>query len=88
MSKVKLTVNKYDIPMLEIPTKTRPVFISVKKAVAVLATNENPNLIEATKKHGRDLFRVDYGDGKGFTMGETKISAVLDNKQLIEKAIA
>ncbi len=86
--KVKLTVNEYDVPMLEIQTKVRPVYISVKKAVAILATNDKPELIEPIKKHGRDLFKIDYGNGKSFTVGQAKIEAVLDAEKFINKEIA
>lgn len=88
MTKVKLTVNEYDVPMIEITGDKRPVFISVKKAVAILATNDKPELIEAVRKYGRDLYKVGYGDGKSFTVGQVKIEAVLDNAELIEKEIA
>ena len=87
-TKVTLFVNEYDVPMLEITGKPRNTYISVKKAAAILATNDDPNLITQTHKYGRDLFRVDYGDGKGFTVGESKINVVLDNAKKIEKAIA
>ena len=87
---VKLTVNEYDVPMLEIKTGNRPVFISVKKALAILETNKKPELIVATRKYGRDLFRIGYGDegNRSFTIGEVKITSVLDNEESINKAIA
>ena len=83
---VKLTMNQYDIPMLEIPTKARPLFISVKKALAILESDiEN---LEVVVKHGRDLNRVEYGDGKSFLVGQIKIDAVVTAKKMIEKAVA
>ena len=83
---VKLTVNQYDIPMLEIPSKTRPVFISVKKAMAILATDLDS--VEVELKHGRELNRIQYGDGKSFLVGDVKVEAVVKAKKLIEKAVA
>ena len=85
---VTLSVNQYDIPMLEIQTKTRPVFISVKKAMAILGAEDAPELKEAVKKHGRDLFKIQYGDGKSFNVGQTKIDAVVAARKFVEKAIA
>ena len=88
-AKVTLTVNEYDIPMLAIENITpRNVYISVKKAAAILATKDNEELVKPTNKYGRDLFRVSYGDGKGFNVGEAKLKAVLENADVIEKAIA
>ena len=83
-----LFVNDYEVPMLELKLKPRSVFISVKKALAILETNNNASLITTVNKYGRELFKVEYGDGKGFTIGENKINAVLDNAKAIEKAIA
>lgn len=85
---VTLTVNEYDIPMLEIQGKPRNTWISVKKAMAILATNDDPSLIEPVQKHGRELFKISYGDGKSFTVGQVKIESVLNNAKFIEKAIA
>lgn len=86
--KVTLTVNEYDIPMLEITTPSRPVWISVNKALAILEANKNPELVSSETKHGRDLIRIKYGNGKSFLVGNTKIDAVVDAEKLIEKAIA
>lgn len=87
-TKVTLFLNEYDVPMLELQLKPRNVYISVKKATAILATNDDPELISEVNKYGRDLFRIEYGDGKGFMVGENKINAILDNAKAIEKAIA
>lgn len=88
-AKVTLTVNEYDVPMLAIENITpRNVYISVKKAAAILATKENESLLKPTEKYGRELFHVDYGTGKGFNVGAAKLTAVLENAELIEKAIA
>ena len=87
-TKVTLFTNEYDVQMLEITGKPRNTYISLKKAQAILATNDDPNLITQVHKYGRDLFRVEYGDGEGFTVGEGKINLVLDNAKKIEKAIA
>ena len=87
--KVTLSVNEYDIPMLAIENiAPRNVYISVKKACAILATRENPELISEVEAYGRQLKQVSYGDGKGFKVGDVKINAVLDNAKAIEKAIA
>ncbi len=87
--KVTLTVNDYEVPMLAIENmKPRNVYISVKKACAILATRENPELMTSVEAYGRDLNRVDYGDGKGFKVGDTKLQAVLKHAKAIEKAIA
>lgn len=91
MENVKLTVNEYDVSMIEIKTDNKyPIFVSVKKALAVLETNDKPELIVPTRKYGRDLYRVGYGDEKNtsFLMGETKISAILDNAEAINKVVA
>jgi len=85
---VKLTMNQYDIPMLEIPTNTRPVFISVKKALAILETENDASLITTVEKYGRELTNISYGDGKSFNVGLVKIEAVLAAKKLIVKAVA
>jgi len=86
--KVTLTVNQYDIPMLEITTPTRPVWISVKKAVAIIAASKDASLVSSVTKYGRDLLEIQYGNGKSFTVGITKIDAVVDAEKLIDKAIA
>ena len=85
-AQVKLTMNQYDIPMLEIPSKTRPVFISVKKALAILATDMDT--VEVELKHGRELNRIPYGDGKSFLVGDVKVDVVVKARKLIEKAVA
>lgn len=85
---VTLTVNEYDIPMLAIQTKVRPVYISVKKALAILATENDATLKEEVHKHGRDMFKISYGDGKSFVVGPNKINAVVEAKTLIEKEVA
>lgn len=83
--KVTLSVNEYDIPMLEITSKPRNTYISVKKAVAILA---NEGEFAKEEKYGRTLNRVSYGDGKSFLVGDSKVEAVTKNKADIEKAIA
>lgn len=88
MTSVTMTVNEYDVPMLEIKTEKRPVYISVKKAIAIISTNDNPKLITTVNKYGRELFKVDYGNGKSFTVGQNKMEIVLDNVSTIEEAIA
>ncbi len=85
---VELTVNEYDVPMIEIKTDKRPVYISVKKAVAIIEAAKNPKLMTAVTKYGRELFSIDYGNGKSFKVGQTKIEAVIDVREEIEKAIA
>ena len=85
---VVLTMNQYDVPMIEIPNKTRPVFISVKKALAILETENDASLLVTETKYGRELTRVQYGDGKSFLVGLNKIEAVLAAKKLIVKAVA
>lgn len=88
-TKVTLFVNEYDVPMLELKMKPRNVYISVKKAQAILATNDDPNLITEVHKYGRDLFQIAYGEtGRGFTVGQNKINAILDNAKAVAKAIA
>lgn len=85
---VNYSVNQYDIEMLEIKTsEKRPVFISLKKALAILGTNDNADAIEPIKKHGRDMFKVLYPDGKSFVIGENKINKVLDAEAEILQAL-
>lgn len=87
-STVKMFVNDYEIPMLEIQGKPRNTYISVKKACAILATNDNAELIEPINQYGRDLFKISYGDGGSFKVGQGKMNAVLDNAAAIEKAVS
>jgi len=83
-TKVTLFTNEYDVQMLEITGKPRNTYISLKKAQAILATNDDPSLITKIHKYGRDLFRIEYkGSDKGFTVGEAKINIVLDNAKKI-----
>ena len=76
---VKFFTNDYDVDMLELTIpKKYPVRISVKKALAILDTNQDGGLIEEVQKHGRTLFSITYkGTKKSFTIGMTKIDTVL-----------
>ena len=82
----KMFVNEYDIPMIELATKPRSIFISVKKVLAILATDVK-SCVKVTK-YGRELCQVDYGTGKSFLIGEVKLTSVIANKKAIEKAVA
>ena len=83
-NKVRFYVNQYDVEMLEIKSgKKRPVFISLKKALAILGTTENVDAVEMVEKHGRELFRIMYPDGKKFNVGQTKVDTVLDSETQI-----
>lgn len=81
---VSYSVNQYDIEMLTIlePEK-RPVFISLKKALAILGTNDNADAISEVQKHGKTMYSIMYPDGKKFTVGIRKINAVLNAEQEI-----
>lgn len=87
---IKTSVNEYGVTMLEIkPLKQRPVFISEKKALAILATNDDASALTAVVKHGRDLFQVSHLEGdRVFTIGEKKIRLVLDNSAGINEVLA
>ncbi len=87
MSKVNYTVNEHNIEMLTIKGEKRDTWISLRKAVAILATNDNADGLTEIQKHGRTLYKVEYGDGKSFTVGLTKINAVLDNESGILLAL-
>ena len=78
---IKTFKNEYDVTMLEIKEeKHRPLFISEKKVLAILATNDDASELLPVVKHGRDLFQVAHLDGnRTFTIGEKKIRVVLDN---------
>lgn len=87
MSKIRLYTNDHDISMLEITNEPRNVFISAKKAAAILETNDKPKNIEIVEKYGRELFKISYPTGKSFTIGVNKINAVLDNAKAVTKAL-
>ena len=89
MTVIKTFVNEYDVTMLEIKAEhRRPVHISEKKALAILATNDDATLLEPIVKHGRDLFQVAHLEGdRSFCVGEKKIKLVLDNAAGINEAL-
>ena len=82
-TKVRIFTNEYDVDMLEIAGEKRPTFISLKKALAILATNDDADLISEVQKHGRTMYKVSYPDGKGFVVGQTKIDTVLNSESEI-----
>ena len=85
---VKFFTNEYDVDMLEIPMALRSVFISVKKALAILDTNDDAELITEIKKHGRTMYSITYkGTDKKFTVGMNKIDTVLANRSGILLAL-
>lgn len=86
--KVRVFVNDYDITMLEINHGTRPQYISLNKAGAILDTRDFPSLLEPTVFKGRNLFNVLKQDGKTFRVGANKIQAVLENAGEIEGYLA
>ena len=79
MSKIRLYTNDHDIKMLEITAEPRNTFVSLKKALAILETNDKPKNIEIVQDYGRELYKIKYPTGKTFTVGVNKINAVLDN---------
>lgn len=87
-SNVKMFVNDYEIPMLEIKGEKRNTYISVNKALAILATQEDASLLETVEAYGRELTQVSYGDGRKFKVGAVKMNAVLDNAAAINDAVA
>lgn len=86
-NKVTYSVNEHGIEMLTIKGEKRDTWISLKKAVAILATNDNADAISEVQKHGRTLYKIDYGTGKCFTVGQAKIDTVLDNESGILLAL-
>lgn len=84
---VTLSTNEFDIEMVEIKGEKYSTFISLKKALAILATNDDSTLITEVVKHGRTLFNIKYPTGKGFNIGQKKIEAVLDNESGILLAL-
>lgn len=86
---IKTFKNEYDVNMLEIKEEhRRPVRISEKKALAILATNEDASQLTAVVKHGRDLFQVAHLEGeRTFVVGEKKIRLCLDNAEGINSAL-
>ena len=75
---VKFSTNEYDVDMLEITGEKRSTFISVKKALAILDTNDDGSLIKEVQKHCRTMYNVTYlGTAKSFTVGISKIDTVL-----------
>lgn len=86
--KITMSLNEHEINMVKILTKPRPTFLSETKVRAVLETNNNPNNIETIEKHGRELYRIKYPDGRQFTLGLNKINTVLDHAEQITKLLA
>jgi len=87
---IKTFKNEYDVTMLEIKEeKRRPLFISEKKVLAILATNDDASELKPVVKHGRDLFQVAHLEGdRSFTIGEKKIRVVLDNAEGINSVLS
>ena len=81
---VRSYTNDYGIEMLEIKTKPRSVYISVKKALAILNATEYTEV----HKYGRDLFKFEYETGGSFTVGQNKIDAVQNNAKKVLAKVA
>ena len=79
--------NDHDIKMLEIKAEPRNTFVSLKKAQAIIETNDKPKNIEIVEKYGRELYKIKYPTGKTFTIGANKINAVLDNVDAIVEVV-
>ena len=83
-------INDFDIEMLSIkPIKGNTVHISLRKAIAILDTNEDASLIEPIKKHGRNMYKISHVNpsDRPFVVGLTKIDIVLNNSQGILLAL-
>lgn len=88
MTTINYAVNDYGIEMLEIKTGKFPIFVSLKKAIAVLDTQHDVSLIKTEEKYGKELYRITYKDtNKSFMVGINKINAILDNEALILEAL-
>ena len=81
---VRSYTNDYGIDMLEIKTKPRNVYISVKKALAIL----NAKKYTEVHKYGRDLFKIEYNSGGSFIVGQNKIDVVKNNAVKVLAKIA
>lgn len=82
-SEVTLFTNDYGVAMLEIKTMPRSTFISVNKAKAIIKSIDKPELVTEVEKYGRNLFKIGYGNGTGFTVGDNKLTAVFTNAEKI-----
>lgn len=86
---VKITTNEHGIDMIEIKTKPRSTFISKAKVLSILMTNQKPENITEIEKYGRTLYQVkNITNERTFTVGESKINAVLDNAKTITAKVA